>query len=163
MFSGKECLFGFRPPPPPLTLLFTSEGISLRLNSAKRYQKPFRGSHQGTTLTQCSQDRITLLAHLILLGTLPKGWLPQLVTKARWSIREIFRDMKTVFRNFFLVFVAKLTSKDGDDDGVPGSWPTLLTYITQHNSSTISKSFAPVTKARWSTEIFRDMRTNFFS
>ena len=30
-----------------------------------------------------------------------------------------------------MVFVAKLTSKDGDDDGVPGSWPTLLTYITQ--------------------------------
>ena len=66
-------------PGPPLTLLFTSEGISLRLDSAKRYQKPFRGSHQGTTLTQCSQDRITLLAHLILLGTLSKGWLPQLV------------------------------------------------------------------------------------
>ena len=76
MFGGKECLFGFLD---PLTLLFTSEGISLRLDSAKRYQKPFRGSHQGTTLTQCSQDRITLPAHLILLGTLPKGWLPQLV------------------------------------------------------------------------------------
>ena len=64
---------------PPLTLLFTSEGVSLRLHSAKRYQKPFRGSHQGTTLTQYSQDRITLLAHLVLLGTLRKGWLPQLV------------------------------------------------------------------------------------
>ena len=77
MFGGKECFFGFLVP--PLTLLFTSEGVSLRLHSAKRYQKPFRGSHQGTTLTQYSQDRITLLAHLVLLGTLRKGWLPQLV------------------------------------------------------------------------------------
>ena len=69
----KGMLVWFPAPPPSRCCLL------VRLDSAKRYQKPFRGSHQGTTLTQCNQDRITLLAHLILLGTLPKGWLPQLV------------------------------------------------------------------------------------
>ena len=32
-------------PGPPLTLLLESEGITLRLDSAKHYQKPFRRSH----------------------------------------------------------------------------------------------------------------------
>ena len=71
------------------------EGITLRLDSAKRYQKPFRGSHQGTTLTRCGQDWVW---HTRLLSlALPKGWLPQLVFYPR---REFSRGQFELFLLF---------------------------------------------------------------
>ena len=84
-------------PGPPLTMRFNSKGITLRLDSAKRYQKPFRGSHQGTTLTRCGQDWVW---HTWLLSlALPKGWLPQLVFYPR---REFSRGQFEFFLLFFV-------------------------------------------------------------
>ena len=84
-------------PGPPLTMRFNSKGITLRLDSAKRYQKPFGGSHQGTTLTRCGQDWVW---HTRLLSlALPKGWLPQLVFYPR---REFSRGQFEFFLLFFV-------------------------------------------------------------
>ena len=71
--------------PPPLTLLLNSEGITVGLDSAKRYQKLFRGFHQGTTFDSLSPGSyyfawLKWIRHTwCSRGALPKGWLPQLV------------------------------------------------------------------------------------
>ena len=74
------------------------EGITLRLDSAKRYQKPFRGSHQGTTIDSLSPG--SGMAHSIALAGTPQG----LVTSARvLSKTRVFKRPIWVV-SFVLVF-----------------------------------------------------------